>query len=386
MWLHSRSRVRLTTSVLFVLLVCLASLRITVADERLHRRSAVGSRQVPATHSDLDGTEYAGSREHVSASVTAVGSTDYSEPVSDKRSASRNPTSRRLSQLPSLDRSPIGREAEQLDSQLLHELDRLIDLHQQKVDVLLRMRHGLSHPADTSLPHSSADVISAQSVVESTLSAADSPVVPPAASQPRHSKQRASSGSGSDGGSESFSLSSAIPQLAQRAAVFLAAIAVLVVWQYVQHKRSQRPSTSTSAAWEDEWMARRRRREALQRPVKTDGAAGLRRRRVVAAAVGGGEQCYEEEGKELHVESEEYEQRDGSDWDEAAGDYYDASGSRHDGYVGVFGVEDDEKEGLEDELDVTSGTGMLMEDDDDDDELEEEEEEDEQLPDDDEQG
>ena len=285
-------------------------------------------------------------------------------------------------------RQRVGQSAAQLDSALLRELDRLIELHQQKVDVLLRMRHDFrdtqhslvntERPAD-----STNDVIpsyppSADSVLSAVDIAASPAAKPPRAVNPR-----------SSGSSEPFTLSSAIPQLVQRAAVFLAAVAVLVVYQYVQHKRAQqRPAASASSrAWEDEWLARRRRQETLnqqRRTVKAQDVAGVRRRRTGGASATGGE----EEGKELRVESEVYEERDGGDWDEAVGDFWDASDERHDGYVGVFGVEDEEKdrESDEDERAASAGPGMLVDDDNDEEYEEEEGEADEELPDDDEQG
>ena len=103
----------------------------------------------------------------------------------------------------------------------------------------------------------------------------------------------------------------------------------------------------------------------------------------MAAAVGGERGDNGEEGKELRVESEVYEQRDSVEWDEAEGDFYDASVDRHDGYAGVFGVEDedDEKEADEEEA-ALGGGGVVADDADDDDEYQEEDE----LPDDEEQG
>ena len=297
-------------------------------------------------------------------------------------------TTKRESHIPSTLQPQQRREelsATHIDSELLHELDRLIELHQQKVDVLLRMRHDISRAANTQTAHRADHTLEQTTAAESTSDptplsthSRDSPL---SVSQSRRSRQRSSSSS------EPFSFSSVVPQLVQRGALFLTAIAVLVVYQYVQHRRGQRPANNTSRAWEDEWMARRRRQEALeqqsaQQPsIKALDVAGVRRRRMVAAV--GAEQSYHEEGKELRVESEVYEQRDSGEWDEAAGDYWDASDSRHEGYVGVFGIEDDEKEADEDEPAATGGGGMVVDDVDDDDEYEEEQEE---LPDDDEQG
>ena len=44
------------------------------------------------------------------------------------------------------------------------------------------------------------------------------------------------------------------------------------------------------------------------------------------------------------VESEVYEERDGGEWDEADGDHWDVSSAQHNGYVRVFGEEDDDKD------------------------------------------
>ena len=260
----------------------------------------------------------------------------------------------------------------QVDSQLLHELDRLIELHQQKVDVLLRMRRTIRQ---TTLTATAADHSSpTASTFDSAFSATDpSFSASPITGQGRHHRQRPSSSS------EPFTLSSAIPQLVQRAALFLAAIAVLVVYQYVQHRRARQPSTTHNAAdWQHERLARRRRHELLDQQQRSathkrqHDVTGVRRRR---SAVGEGE-VEEVEGKEWRVESEVYEERESGEWDEAEGDFFDASASRHDGYVGVFGIEDDEKEGDGDEEHdgeaARDGGGMVADDDEDDDEYEQE--------------
>ena len=362
---------------LLVLLVCLPLLSTTGADE-----SPTGHISRPGWRTD-EGSTY----NNPPTEVELFSPVDQT-PIASRTPAAAHAITRDFGALPS---RPEELSAAQFDSRLLHELDRLIELHQRKVDVLLRMRqetlHTQSIPLDSRIQHSANAVSPAPMSVDSGLSATDA-IPLTAAKQPRHSRPRSSSSS------EPFTLSNAIPQLVQRAAVFLAAIAVLVVYQYVQHKRSQQqPATATtSRAWEDEWMARRRRREALEQPrrtTKVQDVAGVRRRRT-GAEVGGRERYeQEEEGKELRVESEVYEERDSVEWDEAAGDYWDASVSRHDGYVGVFGVEDEEKEEAEEDEQARSGGEGITEQDinDDDDEYEEEEEaEDEELPDDDEQG
>ena len=221
------------------------------------------------------------------------------------------------------------------DSVLLRELDRLIELQERKVQLLTDMKRDQQQ-------RRASDAAAAPPLDPPIVQPASSPAA--AVSEPLPAAPARAGASPPPSPWHSFSVS----HFVSRAALFLVAIACTVLYQhYSRRTGGERRRKAVLAEQEDiaalERQWRQRRLQSLR--VLRDGQLRPRVHRG-GGELGGGAVSAVVYGDEDELREEE-EEGAGRVLDEAQGDYWDASSSRHEAYAGVLGTGEEAEEAEE---------------------------------------